>query len=220
MQVDDARLLEAWRGGDDTAGETLFRRLFGPLRRFFANKVRERGHVEELVADTFEILVRREGTFEGRSSVLGFALGVARNVLRGYYRKHLRDDDVVDVETLPVVEMGAGPFSFIAGAQEQQLLLQALRCIPLEHQIVLELYFWEQLRTSEIAALLEVPVGTIHGRLRHGRERLRRELLRLADDPQRLRDTIHDLADWARGVRETLAMDPGARGSQRRRRGS
>lgn len=204
MGGDEARLLEAWRCGDPSAGEALFRRLFGPLRRFFVNKVRERAHVEELLASTFEILVRRGEAFEGRSSFLTFALGIARNVLRAYYREHVRHDAVDDVETLPIVEMGAGPFSLVAHRQEQQLLLHALRRIPLEHQVVLELFFWEHARAPEIAALLEVPLDTVHRRLRQGRTRLRREIMLLANDPQLQHDTIHDLEDWARSVRESL----------------
>lgn len=217
MPVDDSGLLKAWRDGDPSAGEALFRRLFGPLRRFFANKVRERGHVEELVATTLEILVKRGEAFEGRSSFLTFALGIARNVLRAYYRECVRDE-AVDVETLPIMEMGAGPFSLLARGQEQQILLQALRRIPLEHQIALELCFWERMRTSAIAALLGVPIGTATSRLRQGRARLRREMSVLAQDPRLLHDTVHDLEDWAKGIRETLAgMSRSSQPSQRER---
>ncbi|MCA9638020.1 MAG: RNA polymerase subunit sigma-70, partial [Myxococcales bacterium] len=52
----DFELLEAWRGGDPRAGDTLLRRYFAALHRFFANKVDD--EVEDLIQRTFLALVR------------------------------------------------------------------------------------------------------------------------------------------------------------------
>ena len=204
MELEEKRLLEAWRAGDLRAGNLLFRRLFGPLRRFFANKVRERGHIEDLLATTFETLVRRGEHFEGRSAFRTFAFGVAYNVLRDYYRKLDRNADIVDPEERSIVELGAGPFSFVASKDEEQLLLHALRRIPLVFQVVLELYFWEGLRTPKIAELLDVPEGTVRSRLRLGREHLSEQLATLARGPALLERTVTNLDAWAEGLRQRL----------------
>ena len=37
----DAELLYAWREGDVASGQQLFKRYYGPVARFFANKIRE-----------------------------------------------------------------------------------------------------------------------------------------------------------------------------------
>ncbi len=203
--VDEARLLEAWRGGDVEAGDALFRRLFGPLRRFFANKVGDRHQLEELLARTLELLVRRRDAFEGRSGFRTYAFGIARNVLRDHYRTRIGLSSDVDVESLSVTRMGAGPLSLLVRAEEHQLLLHALRRVPLEQQIVLELYFWEHMTGPAIAELLEISLETIHSRKRLGRHRLRRELERLAHSPELAQSTIHDLDDWVRGLRDHLS---------------
>ncbi len=51
-----------------------------------------------------------------------------------------------------------------------RLLLAALREIPLEYQVLLEPYNWEQLATAEIAEVLEIPGGSVRRRLVRARE--------------------------------------------------
>ena len=63
-------------------------------------------------------------------------------------------------------------------------LVQALREIPVEDQVVLELMYFEGLSGSELAGVLGLPEGTIRGRLARGKQRLReRVALLLAQAP-------------------------------------
>ena len=48
--------------------------------------------------------------------------------------------------------MVPGPSTIIGRKQEHRLLVEALRSIKLKHQIVLELYFWEQMEGAEPTA--------------------------------------------------------------------
>ena len=84
------------------------------------------------------------------------------------------------------------------------LLLQALRQIPLESQLLVELYFWEELTAREVAEILAVPEGTVRTRLRRARQLLEQALGRLAESPGLLASTLADLDGWALRVREEL----------------
>lgn len=203
--VDESLLLRAWQRGDLRAGDALFRRLFGPLRRFFANKVREPQHLEELLARTLELLVRRCKAFEGRSRFRTYALGIARNVLRDYYRGYVWDKRTVPLESRSIVEMGASPWSALAEGREHRLLLHALRRIPLAQQIVLELYYWEEMSASQTAAVLGVPEGTVRGRVRRAKQLLKAELAKLARSPKELETTVGNLDRWAAALREQMS---------------
>ena len=62
-------------------------------------------------------------------------------------------------------------------APERQMdLSTAIRTLPPMHRAVVHLFYREDLSVEEIAAVLDVPAGTVKSRLHHAREALRRQL--------------------------------------------
>nr|MCH9680435.1 RNA polymerase subunit sigma-70 [Deltaproteobacteria bacterium] len=84
-----------------------------------------------------------------------------------------------------------------------------LRRLPVEQQIVVELYYWEDLNAREIAEVYEVPEPTIRTRLRRAKLRLEREIESLAQSPKAALDTVTNLDTWARRLREQLDRSGG-----------
>lgn len=202
--VDDVELLERWRAGDSTAGNQLFQRCFAPIYRFFVNKTRSVADTEELTQNTFVALMSSRDQFLGRSTFLTFALGVANNVLRHYYRELSRARDPLDPLSSSIVAMGAGAQTQLECAEAQQLLLLALREIPAEFQIVLELYYVETLDSAAIAQTLGLNPNTVRSRIARGREHLRAKVEELAARTERAVpafDETHDTwGDLIRGA--------------------
>ena len=62
-------------------------------------------------------------------------------------------------------------------------MLDALRRIPERHQEVILLCDVEDMTYKEIAAALDVPIGTVMSRLHRGRDLLRTELIRKGAGP-------------------------------------
>ncbi len=200
---DDFELLAAWREGDKAAGSELFSRHFSAVNRFFRSKVD--GGVEDLVQSTFLACVEARDNFRGVSSFRGYLFGIARNHLFGHYRRRDRE---VDFETCSVIDLGGSPSQALGGREEQRLLLHALRCLPLEHQIVVELYYWEGLKGPELAAVLDVSPHTVRSRLSRARASLRECVERLASGQEIAASTLHNLEDWAEALRKHFAADP------------
>jgi hypothetical protein len=92
----------------------------------------------------------------------------------------------------------------MAHRDEQRLLLEALRNIPVEQQVLLELHYWESFTTDEMAAVLGIPVGTVRGRLRRARELLEQAMARVAESPALLESTRDQLDDWVKDCRRHL----------------
>ncbi len=196
---DDAELLARWREGDRRAGEQLFERYFKTLARFFRNKGSDR--MDDLIQQTVLGLLEASASFRAEGSFRSFVFGVAYNVLRNHYRAQRRDDAHLDFGETSVFDLAPDAHELIAHAQEQRLLLQGLRRIPLEHQVLLELYFWEPLGAAEIAAALGVPEGTVRTRIRRAKALLQQALAELSADRALLESTISNLDDWARALR-------------------
>ncbi len=207
MQGSDEELLEAWRQGDRRSGAALFERHYEPVARFFRNKVGDRDG-PDLIQKTFLALVESRERFQGHSSFRTFLFAVARNVLGKHYRTRRRDGARLDFGVTAAHDLGPSPTQILAKHGEQRLLLQALRRIPLDHQVILELYYWESMKAAEVASIVNIPLGTARTRIRRAKQLLEQQLALLADSPARLESTISRLDDWARRLRAQLVDKP------------
>lgn len=198
-EASDTELLTAWRGGEQAAGEALFARHFQAIARFFRNKVA--GDIEELIQKTFLGCLESQERFAGSGSFRGYLFGIARNVLLMHLRSASRRGTAIDADEVSLCELGPTPSALVAKAEEQQLLLDALVRLPIASQLVLELFYWEELPVADIAVAMDVPVGTAATRLRRARQLLEAEMVALAASAD-LRDAVAGgFETWARALR-------------------
>lgn len=203
---DDAELLAAWRLGDEAAARELLARYFPILYRFFRNKID--GDIDDLIQSTLVACARNHA--QVRSSFRAWLLTVARHELYAHLRKrHAKLDDVpLDVVHHNVIDTGTSPSMAARRSQRGRLLVAALRRIPIELQLALELHYWEDLSTAEMAEVLDIPQGTVKSRLRRGRSALEVALHEVEAAPADRDATLQNLESWARDLREGL--DPSA----------
>lgn len=131
---------------------------------------------DDVAQEIFLTLWRRAATYDrNRGGVRTWALGVAHNrtidVLRrdGVHSRRRADDDALE-ETLIAAE-----------ATEEQAMNNfasgevrgALNELPGEQRRVIDLAYFGGFTQNEIAQMLELPLGTVKGRMRLGLDRLR-----------------------------------------------
>jgi RNA polymerase sigma-70 factor (ECF subfamily) len=204
MEPSDAELLGSWRSGDKRAGEALLERYYDVVERFFLNKVVE--GIGDLVQETFKACVEGRDRLNEQDKFRAFLFGIANNVLLKHLRARYRMPENIDLDELPMHALSPGPGTLAVRHREQRLLLEGLRRIPFKHQVVLELHYWEGLKTMEIAQVLDMPTGTVRRRLQEARACLEQVMAQLAGSPELLDSTLVRLEDWAHQCR--LAMDP------------
>jgi len=206
--VTDAELFREWASGDADAGAVLFERHFPSIERFFRHKLIADDPADDLVQQTFLGVLEARARFRGEASFRTFLFAVARNVLGKYLRTKSRDARRFDPSLHSVADLGPSPSAAIAVAQAGQLLLDALRALPVDSQTMLELFYWENMRGGEIAQVLGVPLGTAKTRLRTARLQLAAQLrtLKLAVSPAR----HGELDGWAQRLRADDASVAGA----------
>jgi RNA polymerase sigma-70 factor (ECF subfamily) len=125
----DVALLDAWRDGDDRAGERLFDRHADAVARFFENKVRD--GAEDLTQATFLRLIEVRERIRVGIAFRAFVIGIARNVLREHLREPGRGRQV-DPEVDCMAELAPGPSTLIGAREEHRLLIEALRLFRIE----------------------------------------------------------------------------------------
>jgi RNA polymerase sigma factor (sigma-70 family) len=196
----DFELLDRWEQGDLDSGNELFERYFDEVYRFFEHKTN--GEAQDLVQRTFLACLEGKKNFRRGSSFRTYLYGIGRNLLHAHWREKKRA--AFDVGASTLLELGPSPSSVISQRHEERLLLEALRSIPLDLQIALELYYWEKLSAPELAEVLEIPEGTVRSRLRRAREALEERLNALESSPERLASTLANLEGWAASLRDAL----------------
>lgn len=192
----DEELLEAWRAGDGRAGRILVDRHFAAIHRFFVYLVPV--GVEDLVQQTFLACVEGRDRFRGEGSFSGWLFGIAHNIFKRYLRKKRGE---TDSSVMTAHDLALEPVSVVLAKEEERLLLKALRRIPLDYQIALQLHFWEGMTGSAIAANLQMPEGTVRNWLRRGRLELARQMEALTSSPAALHSTLDRLEHWAASIR-------------------
>ena len=201
----DLELLDAWRDGDKSAADALIKRHFGPLCRFFRNKVAT--GVDDLIQTTLLTCVERRDRFPEGWSFRTFLFVVARDQLYMQYRRQGRKSIEIDPSVTSIVDLNPSPSAIAAKHDEQRLILEALRRIPIDLQIALELHYWEGLTGPELARVLDIPEGTVRSRLRRGRQLFSDKMAELATSPEQLEKTMSDLDNWASSVRNVVGKD-------------
>ena len=200
----DAQLLEAWRSGDQEAGEALFIRHYSAVARFFRNKVPP-DRVADLIQDTFIAGVEGRDRIHDADRFRAYLLTIAYRVFCKHLRQGYADPRALDLDASSLQDLGTSASSVLGRAQQQRLLLEGLRAIPINYQVVLELHYWEELSTREIAGVLDIPPGTVRSRLQRARDALEAAMARLSRSPEVLESTLTRLEDWAARCGRELA---------------
>ena len=197
--MDDLKLVDAWRSGDRQAGEALFRRHFQGVTRFFRNKFS--AGIDDLVQQNFVALLEGRERLASGANFRSYLFGIAHNVMRANLRA-LAKQRAFDPASSAIVDLDPGASTMVGQCQEQRLLLLALRRIPLEAQVTLELVYWEQLNAAEIAEILGVPHSTMRSRIQRARQLLQQAIEKLGESPELIKSTLSGLDGWALAVRK------------------
>lgn len=198
---DDAVLLAAWRAGDEQAGNRLVRRHFRGMYRFFRRRT-SASAAEDLTQQTFLACVQARERAGDQAGFRAYLFGIARKQFLMHLRQKDRRERAMERLELKTPEpSGKSPSGVVAVRQEHRLLLRALKQLPIDLQITVELHYWEQLTSSEVAAALEIPTSTVTTRLSRARTLLKKHIVELEVSEDLRQSTIQNLEVWAKALR-------------------
>lgn len=135
------------------------------LRRYFADRVRRRD-VDGLVQDAFLHMAKTVERYDPSPSFRLALLVAAREMLLEYEQRRASDSDELDdyLDSDPELP---------ARSAEQVRLIDALRGLVPDEQLILELRYWAELDDGELAEALGITEYAARARLARARSRLR-----------------------------------------------
>ncbi len=171
----DRALVEAAAGGSREAFDELVRRHQAAMITLARVLTSGRGDAEDLAQDVFVRAWRSLRSFRGESTFRTWLHRVAINVIRTSQTRQGRLMRVFvsrDRDDMPS-DPASGEEPVDATLARRQAIDRALATLPDELRIAVTLRDMQGLDYKEIAAALDVPIGTVESRIFRARQRLR-----------------------------------------------
>jgi RNA polymerase sigma-70 factor (ECF subfamily) len=168
-RVSDGDLIQRVGSGDRNAFEALYRRFARPVFGLALRRLGDRGRAEDALQETFTSIWRSASTYRPeRGPGAPWLYAVARNAIvdRSRGRTELPADPPEEEAVEP------GPPELAEASWLSWRVHLALQELPEHERTVLELAYWSGLSQSEVAAFLNIPLGTVKTRTRSALARL------------------------------------------------
>ncbi|MEQ8665786.1 MAG: sigma-70 family RNA polymerase sigma factor [Rhodospirillales bacterium] len=180
MELDKGDLSTLLVAVGATRDKEAFRRLFAHfaprLKSFMLRRGANGGLAEDVVQEAMINVWRKAHMFDpAKASAATWVFTIGRNVHIDHVRRSSRPElDPDDPDLLP----DAPPDASVGIAREQDAvrLRKVLAMLPEEQREILKLAFFEEKPHREIAAELDLPLGTVKSRIRLALGKLRAEL--------------------------------------------
>jgi RNA polymerase sigma-70 factor (ECF subfamily) len=165
----DEELMSLVRDGEPRAFEVIFDRHSGAAFSLAYRMCGRRAMAEDVVQEAFVSLWRSGARYDARrGSVRNWVLGVVHNrAIDAFRRGVVRDSRNVSdeglAERLPSHEETAAE---VARRDEARHVREKLQELPDEQRQVVELAYFGGFSHTQIAEMLQLPAGTVKGRMR------------------------------------------------------
>ncbi len=165
-----------------------FARLIGrwqePVRRLCARMTGDLGRAEDLKQETFTRLFERRKDYQPTAKFSTYLWRLALNLCydelrrvsrrREFLRSSLPTDSEGFADETP--DENPGPDQTMVHNEENEIVRAAVLNLPEHYRAVLILRHYEGLKLAEIAAVLDIPEGTVNSRMAEALTRLARML--------------------------------------------
>ncbi|MBI2514851.1 RNA polymerase sigma factor [Candidatus Wolfebacteria bacterium] len=178
----DRETLVDLKKGDTTAFEKVLYLYEGPILNYIYRLIKHRENARDLTQDTFVRLYEKASNIDPDGNFRGWIYKVATNIVWDWLRKETKRKEVpliseesgeensylIFPESLPSYEM-----SHLETAEDTARTLQKLKPT---YQTILTLFYYHEFKQTEIAEMLNTPLGTIKTNLRKAKIAFRETL--------------------------------------------
>jgi RNA polymerase sigma-70 factor, ECF subfamily len=176
--VDDESLILRIAQGDQMAFATLYNRYAQILYSFSMKSLSLKEESEEVILDVFGQVWRIAGRYDSKKArVDSWLFMLTRSRIMDHLRKRQRSslskEMFVALSEIQYGESSVDPIEDIFIAERRESVLSALKALPPEQRLVIELAYYQGLSQSEIAQQTGLALGTIKTRVRLGLNKLK-----------------------------------------------
>src|SRR4030042_24368 len=188
MLRSDEGLMLSCRDGDEGAFETLYRRYEKPVFSFIYRMVLSAADADGLCQETFFKVIRAKKKYRNTAKFKTWLFNIALNLCRDRvrrmkFRSHISlnspafSQDSKEIQKQQsVCDPSSDPANSTQIAEMKALVQQAFIKLPEQERTVVILRQYHDLKFSEIAEIMDCPLGTAKSLNHRGREKLMKAL--------------------------------------------
>jgi RNA polymerase sigma-70 factor (ECF subfamily) len=171
-------LVRAVAAGDQQALHALYERAYRIVFTLIMRITNNRETAEELTLDVFHDVWRRASSYDAAGgSVVGWIMNQARSRAIDRHRFERRKKRVDPHRGVPAPDATErAPDDVLDSGDRARVLHEAMTMLTAAERQAIETAYFAELSHSDVAAVLNQPVGTIKTRIRSGLARLRKAL--------------------------------------------
>jgi RNA polymerase sigma-70 factor (ECF subfamily) len=144
--------------------------LYSPVYRFAFALSRNETQAADLAQETFLILAKQQAQVRDITKIKSWLFTTLR---REFLRGLRSQSSHPEVELKPEHQDELVADSRVLEASDAATVIEALARVDESYRVVLELFYLADLSYKEIAATLDIPIGSVMSRLSRGKEQLR-----------------------------------------------
>ena len=172
----DSQWLAQCREGDSLAIERLVQTHQQDVYRLALSILDDPDEADDATQEVFVAALRSLDSFRGDSSLKTWLFSITINLCRSRLQRGKSRARLRQILQSLFWREQARPESEAIQHETDSDLWQAVHALDEKHRIPVILRYYHDLPVAEIAEMLHIPVGTVHSRLNHARERLRARL--------------------------------------------
>ncbi len=179
-QQNDAEIVRAVLAGDKDRYALLIDRYSASIINYLARMTGSRWEGEELAQQTFVRAYFALDSYKPQYKFSTWLFKIATNLCINHLKKrqrliHMddyRNEDGESAWVLPDTRPTGDPVATAERREMQQQIQDAINRLPEEYRSAIILRYLHGLSYQEIAAVLDLPIGTVKSRIGRGRSRL------------------------------------------------
>jgi RNA polymerase sigma-70 factor, ECF subfamily len=167
---DEPTIILAARDGDTSAQQWLVSHWTPPVFRFCRRMLNNDQDARDAAQDTLVKVLRNLHRYDEARKFSTWVFGIARNTCIDEHRRRKRrayDEPGDIVDTRP------SPLQNVARTQRADHVTEAMHVLPPMYREILVLFHFEHKKYTEIAEILDLPMGTVMNRIFRARQKLR-----------------------------------------------
>ena len=168
-------MIELCRAGDSSAVEQFVQTYQQDMYRLALSILDDATEAEDATQESLLAALRSLDSFRGASSLKTWLFSITVNICRTRLQKRNRRDRLKQILSgiLQIQATRAPSVEDSAIKNElDEALWRAIHSMDEKHRLPIVLRYYHDLSVAEIAAILQVPEGTVHSRLNTARSQL------------------------------------------------
>lgn len=177
---EDFLLIKAIADGNENAFGEMYRRYQQPIYNYLLRIIQDDAGADDILQEVFLAVWQGAGKFRQKSTVKTWIYRIAYKQSISWLRKHHRKPHLIELEE--VIDDNESPEETAMATIRNAQLKRAMAGLGPKHRAVLDLAFVHDMSYTEIAEILNCPIGTVKSRMSYALQNLSQILLKIGID--------------------------------------